>query len=448
MNDPVLQAIRNQAQALFPHRESALLAVSGGLDSMALLHAMHQLQSDWHWRLAISHVDHKTRNGDSAKDCKFVQQTAQQLGIPIDAHQWNCGTSRNSLKEGFEQAARNARLNFHAKSARKHRSTVVVMAHHQDDQAETFLWKLMRGAGGAGLAGMRPMADFPDQKNLKIVRPFLRLRKAELREYAEKHGVAYREDESNQNPTHVRNRIRINLLPAFSDAFKKSPIEAISQSQTLIGAEADFAMTAALDWLESRAKPFPELHIAVQRWVVGCQLHTMGIELNFKWLEHLRLRPNDSITIGREKAVFRDVGGRLNWHQVPDLDFRTDSYLLVPDNRWQQIDSNSTRVRFRVCRQKPVKMSGELFDADRIGESIQLRLWQPGDRFQPVGLGSAVKLQDLFTNAKVPAAAKRQKLVACTATDEIFWVEGLRIGEMAKIKPNTKRFLKWNCQKS
>jgi len=448
VNDPVLQAIQNQTQDLFLRRKRVLLAISGGLDSMVLLHAMHQLQPDWNWKLAISHVDHKTRNGASKKDSQFVRRTARQLSIPFTSHQWDGGNDPHLLKDGFEQAARNARLDFHVKSARQHRSTIVVMAHHKDDQVETFLWKLMRGAGGAGLAGMQSIADFPGQKKLKIARPFLNLCKTELREYAKRHGVTYREDESNQDLAHVRNRVRHKLLPAFSVAIGKSPSEAISQTQSLIGADADFAMATAIEWLEVGAAPFSNLHVAVQRWVVACQLRTMEIDLNFKLVEHLRLKPGAPLTVAPAKDIFRDVAGRLIWHQSPELDFRTGSLHLVPGSRWQQIDSNSTCVSFRVCRQKPVKQVGELFDADRIGKSIHIRQWQPGDRFQPIGLRSAVKLKELFTNAKVPAAAKRQRLVACTATDEIFWVEGLRIGETAKVVPSTRRFLKWICQKS
>jgi tRNA(Ile)-lysidine synthase len=85
----------------------------------------------------------------------------------------------------------------------------------------------------------------------------------------------------------------------------------------------------------------------------------------------------------------------------------------------------------------------EFFDADRVGERVVLRHWRAGDRFQPIGLGQSAKLQDLFTNAKVPALEKRERVIACAASGEIFWVQGLRIGEMAKIRPETSRFLEW-----
>lgn len=411
---------------------------------MVLLHAMHKLQSKWKWQLAVSHIDHVTRAGKSLADRKFVEAATNKLNLPFTFFCWEKRGS--SFKGGFENAARMTRLKFHAKAADKHRCSIVVVAHHLDDQVETFLWKMMRG--GSGLTGMGSLGGFPGQPHLRLARPFLALRKGDLIAYAKRHQVQFVEDESNSSTEHLRNRVRHQVLPTLREAFDKDPVEAITQTQDLIGAESDFAKRMAVEWLRNPTMPFNELHTAVQRWVVAGQLESLGGELKFTWVEHLRLRPNTPLSIASHQVVIRDDSGRIKSGEVGQLEFATDSIHLIPKNQWQQVASANSNVRYRVCRQQPRRVEGEIFDADRIGEMIYLRHWRPGDRFRAIGMPSATKLQDQFTNAKVRATDKRQRLIACTEADEIFWVEGLRIGEMAKVRPSTVRFLKWICQKS
>ena len=135
-------------------------------------------------------------------------------------------------------------------------------------------------------------------------------------------------------------------------------------------------------------------------------------------------------------------------HDVSVLNFSDSNTRILPKARWNSTAFGDLEIHYRInkcgLRPKPDQLPvQEQFDADRVGKAIVLRHWHRGDRFQPIGMSQKIKLQDLFTNAKVPALEKRARAIACTASGEIFWVQGLRIGEMGKIQPETTRFVEW-----
>jgi tRNA(Ile)-lysidine synthase len=145
----------------------------------------------------------------------------------------------------------------------------------------------------------------------------------------------------------------------------------------------------------------------------------------------------------------RDAAGKVSLRRETAREFNPDEIEIKLFGASRQVKFKSRKFRWQIKRQKkfarPQNLTGrEIFDADKIGGEIILRHWRAGDRFQPIGLKSAVKLQDLFVNAKIPAASRRDLILATTTADEIFWVEGLRIGEQFKLTPETARQLFWN----
>jgi tRNA(Ile)-lysidine synthase len=323
------------------------------------------------------------------------------------------------------------------------------MAHHLNDQAETFLWRLMRGAGGKGLGGMSAHDPFPGHPKLTVARPFLQIPKLELSQFAEGKGIQFREDASNEDSQHLRNRIRHRLLPELRRHFHPEIDRAILQSQGLVRADADFASATAQEWIASpKRAAFSQLHPALQRWVIWHQLIELKLEPQHDQIEILRKSPGRPISINPRQALRLNPDGRVQLHETAPLKHNPRQNVITPSALWTEYVLAKTRIRCRIAPTKPRAFEGELFDAGRVGEKILLRHWQPGDRFQPIGMEQPVKLQDLFTNAKVPAAEKRQRVLACTETGDIFWVQGLRIGEIAKTQPHTARFLGWICGKS
>lgn len=447
----VENSLRNRGEC--QRGERLLVAVSGGVDSVVLLQVLHELAAAQRWQLTVAHFNHQLRGRSSDADERLVRHQAKELGIKISVGRGNVRAFAARHGLSLEMAARQLRHEFLALTARRQKLRKIVLAHHADDQVELFFLRLLRGAGSDGLSGMKSSAPSPADSQLTLLRPLLDLPKSELQEFARRRRLAYREDESNSTPDFLRNRIRRELLPFLRRHYQPAIEPAVRRAMSILTAEADFIAASAEHWLAAATPdPFEGLAVAVQRRVLLHELQHLELPADFETVEALRLRPDQPVTLGPGLSVSRTPEGllRVNWHRP--LRFSSAQKSVILQGRRGRVNFGGVDFDWNIA---PKSGSGlakqrdgrEQFDADAIGESITLRRWQPGDRFQPIGMKSAVKLQDLFTNSKVPAAQRRQLVVATGASGKIFWVEGLRIGEMAKLRPDTRRHLVWRWQR-
>jgi tRNA(Ile)-lysidine synthase len=414
--------------------EPLLVGVSGGVDSMVRMHLLAQGS-----RVEVAHLNHRLRGKSSDADERLVRRMAEKLGLTCHVERVEVKTAAREHKLSIEMAARQCRHEFYARVATQRGIRKIALAHHADDQVELFFVRLLRGAGPEGLAGMPEMSPSPVDPSLTIVRPLLGLTKEEIRDYATEHKIPFREDASNASVSILRNRIRHKLIPLLKRGYQPGLTQTILRAMDLIGAESEYVAQES----ERHGDPFENLPLALQRRRIQEQLYAAGIEANFDLIEELRLNPGMSISVNPEQLVARDASGSLKTSQVPH--WSTDS-VSVSVAKPGSIDFAGVTIRWSTTSGKPAKNS-EYFDADRIGGSVIVRHWQPGDRFQPIGMPAAVKLQDLFTNLKVSRDKRHGLVVASTASGEIFWVEGVRIGEKFKIGPSTKRRLKWSWRR-
>ena len=256
-----LEQIQAETAKLIPPRSAILIAVSGGVDSMVLATALQRAAKANRWRIVIGHFNHRLRGRASTADAQLVKRFCVKNHLPFHSAKWEQDPA--AIKEhGLEMAAREARYDFLKSIARKTRCRFIITAHHADDQAETFLWRLMRGAGGKGLGGIQPLSNLDTKSNLKLARPLLQFSKADLLSAAKSAGILFREDASNSDPKHLRNKIRTQLLPYLKRHFHPEIEHPIHQSQTLVTGDADFAAQYALDWLkDSSGTPFDKLTV-------------------------------------------------------------------------------------------------------------------------------------------------------------------------------------------
>jgi tRNA(Ile)-lysidine synthase len=438
---------------LLKRGQPVLVAVSGGLDSMVLLHLLHALAParSCRWQLRIAHFNHQLRGRASDADQQLVRHTAEALGLRISV---GCGDVRAFARRrgiSVEMAARQMRHAFLARTARRLGVGTIALAHHADDQVEHFLLRLLRGAGAEGMAGMKPQSPSPALRDVRLIRPLLHIARADLESHARRNRIRFRQDASNASLDLQRNRIRHELLPLLRREYQPGLSRTVLRTMDILGAEADCVLAQARHWLDTKHRTaFDRLHLAVQRQVLRLQLAPLNLRPDFELVERLRRAVDEPATVSPGCAVIRDEKGLVHVRPRPPAGplSRPIAVTIALDPAAGERLFDGVRccwkVQTRRGKQPPGSVAGcEVFDADAIGAVIGLRHWRPGDRFQPIGMASPVKLQDLFTNRKVPREDRHQLLIAESASGIIFWVEGLRISEQFKLTSKTRRQLVW-----
>jgi tRNA(Ile)-lysidine synthase len=441
-----------RARGLLRRGQRILAAVSGGVDSMVLLHVLYALSKRHGWRLAVAHLNHQLRGRSSNADERLVVSTARTMGLAVVAERADVRELARRGKVSVEMAAREARHHFLAHAAVRLKSGTIALGHHADDQLELFFLRLLRGSGSEGLAGMKWRNPSPGNPRIELVRPLLDQSKEVLRDYAAAAKVRFREDASNASPGFRRNRIRHELLPLLRRNYQPALDRTVLRVMNLLGAEAEFIGQAAESWLSGNQRPpFDKLPVAVQRRCLQQQLLREKVEPDFELVERLRTKPDHPVSVAPGTTLVLD-----HRHRVLRREFRP---AKTPPARFEllsggagEIESDQVKIRWRIASNRGARLpehraGREYFDADKVGSRIVLRHWQAGDRFQPIGMSVPVKLQNLFTNRKIQRERRHDLAVATTANGELFWVENLRISERFKLSERTKRRLNWQWKR-
>lgn len=503
--DPLEESIARTitARRLFRPGQGILVAVSGGVDSMVLLRLLHSLVPEQRWRLKIAHLNHKLRGRSSLADEQLVRRVSRQLGLPLIVESADVRGYASKHKLSVEMAARKLRQDFLARTARRLKLSSVALAHHADDQVELFFLRLLRGSGAEGLAGMKWRNPSPANPKVELVRPLLNVTKQTLAEYAGHNRVPFRHDATNVSQEFQRNLIRHELLPLLKRKYQSALNETVLRVMDILGGEAQFVQQVAGAWLERRAQPdqvandkaraapcrrprkeslidfdpvppdfftrdslrpllqrqdlehllgcdFAQLPVALQRRTLCLQLMAVGVTPGFELVERLRSAPGRAINLPGETRLqaVRDAQGliRVERFEKPLASAAAETIVLTSPAGAASL--GGFRLSWRFIPQTGTKRPTpsphqELFDADKVGSPVVLRHWLPGDRFWPIGMNQPVKLQDFFTNQKVPRALRGRLVVAVTDKGELFWVEGMRISEPFKLRKETIRRLCW-----
>jgi tRNA(Ile)-lysidine synthase len=423
---------------------------------MVLLSALHALAEKHRWQVVIAHLNHQLRGRSSDADERLVRGTAERLGLPIVIERAQVRQFARAHKLSIEMAARAMRHEFLARAAAVRGISRIGLGHHADDQVELFFLRLLRGSGSEGLAGMSWSNRSPANRKLILVRPLLELSRQELRTYATDNRVPFREDASNRSVDFQRNRLRHELLPLLRKHYQPGLHKLILRLMNILAGEAEFVNDSARAWLEAatgsprRIKPlghFEQLPLALQRRVVHLQLLDLGILPDFALVERLRVKPSRAASIGRDLSAILDLDGHVRLERTVEPAFaKNHATIDLGANGTAMFDGLRLEWQFGVGGGKGLPRfvkNCEYFDAERVGSAVTLRHWQPGDRFQPIGMSNTLKLQDFFINQRIPRKKRHELVLGATAAGEIFWVEGQRISERFKLTNRTIRRLHW-----
>jgi tRNA(Ile)-lysidine synthase len=298
----------------FPPDGCYLVGVSGGRDSVALL---HYLIEAGYKNLIVCHLNHQLRGRSSTADARFVEKLAGKCDLNIEVAATNVRALAKKEKISMEAAAREARYKFFAETARRRKCKTIFLAHHADDLVETFLINLFRGAGAAGLSGMRAVSTRRiDHLNLAIVRPFLGVWRKEIDIYVRQHRINFREDASNKNLNPLRNRIRHRIIPYLEKILGRNIRPAIWRAATIAGEEEHWiekqlpgSTDVQFSVARLRALPAALQRRAILRWLRAQKIS----EISFDLIERVRsLADHDAATakvnLPRDRHARRRAG--------------------------------------------------------------------------------------------------------------------------------------------
>ncbi len=417
---------------MIPAGSRGLVAVSGGADSVALLHLLHGVAAASQLELHVAHLDHALRP-DSPADAAHVYGLCTALSVPLIEKRIDIAMLAKAGKGGIEETAREARRHFLREAALGAGCSWIALAHQRDDQTETFLLRLLRGAGTTGLAGMR-------QVDPPFVRPLLEFSRAELVDWLAGEGIAWREDASNQDTAFARNRVRHELLPlleSYNPAIRVRLAElcrqmAIDDDDWSVRVEAELVRTAELTENECRL-PCAELAgqspAMAARMVRAALKHVRG-DLRRLDADHVRAilalasgaKPQSELHlpgawVGRRYGVLRLRRQPPRLATVEAFEISGPVVYPLGDGRFLSVSLADDP------REDGINVVE--FCARQVGFPLQVRSPRPGDRLQPTGMTGTRKLQDLFVDLKLPLEDRAAALLVFGA-DRLLWVVGIR----------------------
>jgi len=449
-----------RTDALVEPGQRVLVAFSGGADSTALLHLFCAIRQKWSLEVNAAHLNHALRGEHSDADEAHCRQVCAEWHVPFFARRVEVLQVAQRRRISLEMAGREARYAFLQEVAEAIEADVIALGHTRDDQVETVLLNLVRGAGTAGLAGM------PVRRG-RFIRPLLLISRQQIQQYCAQHGLTYVEDVSNLDPRFSRNRVRHRVLPELRHLNPRvdSAIERLSLvvrdeerwwHEYLRALEPEFTLSrqenewrVSLEWLSRQ----PD---AIQRRVIRHVVRGLapeGAEMEFEQVERLR----EAVKHGQRAGVTLQ-GGTLHvavgqsalraWLKPEPFTLSYEIVVQVPGET--PIPSAGVTLFAQYSTLPEVAQwrqdNWEVWcDASRIGGKLVARGWRRGDRIQPLGLSGHRKLSDIFIDRKIPAHRRRQIPVVCDE-EGIVWVVGVCLAERVRCTPQTRQTLHLHAQ--
>jgi len=456
-------AKRARTNRLLSRGDRVLVAVSGGPDSVALLSILCALRPKYDLHVWAVHFHHGLRGTEADEDAEFVKNVSDRLRVAYLCERLRVRSTR-AKGRSLQETAHRLRYEALESLSTSIGANKVALGHTRDDQSETLLMWLLRGAGTTGLAGM------PAMREDRFIRPLLDASRDDILRYLREQGLSFREDSSNRQPVYLRNRIRHEVIPALH-AFNPGLLKTLSRQACILReddryldhvAEAEMAGLSRPgrrdEWHLDRAKLLA-LPLALQRRVVRLTIRRItgqrqgpSFSAVSQVLDRVARGKSGSMATIRGVSVAREYDhirlapascGRA--HDAPAMP-QTRMALPVPSTvQWpptgQQVAADLVHSSVPPSRSGSGKTCVFL-DADRMTLDLEVRCWSPGDAFQPLGMhGRRKKLQDLFADLKIPRHARR-RIPVIVAPEGIVWIAGHRIDHRFRITSDTTRLLR------
>jgi tRNA(Ile)-lysidine synthase len=435
----MLSTFQNHIQTNFNYlkEKKLLLAISGGIDSMVLLHLFHKLNYD----IAVAHCNFSLRDMESDADEDFVRTTCETLKIPFYIQKFDTKQFASDYKLSIQLAARKLRYDWFSELLLEQKLDYVLTAHHLDDEIETFLIHLTRGTGLEGLTGI-------PAKNGNVIRPLLKFSRDEIESFAKENNIKWREDSSNASNKYLRNKLRHDVVPilkelnpSFMNSFQNT-LDNLKQSQSLVDDASRIVYRKVVQDEENQKK----INISELKQLENYEAYL------FQWLKPL---------------------GFSAWEDIYDLvdaqsgkQVLSEKYLLLKNRNYLIVTTRNIdkQISYKIEKSDvevniPLKMSlcniGYIsnlnsncifVDEDKISFPLTIRKWQEGDVFYPSGMQGKKKVSKYFKDEKFSLIDKQNQWLLCS-NDEIVWIINHRADQRFLAKNNTKNILKIELKK-
>ncbi len=440
-------------RCLIEKDDHVLAGVSGGPDSMCMLVVLRELSQKIKYRLTVAHFNHMLRGEESDGDAKFVKDHCSSLAIPFVGGEEDVSTWRKKHGGSREEAARTLRYRFFKEEAERLSANKIALAHHADDQAETVLMRILRGAGTGGLAGILPV------RNGLYIRPLLFVTQNEIHSYLKKNKLPFREDRSNLEPDCLRNRVRLQLMPELREQYNPRITGALGRIAEISREEDEFLEEYTegflVNCLSERKKDrivikrslFIRFHPAIRRRMIRSAVKHVKSDLKRLSYAHME----DAMELLEKEAV----GKSLNWPGGIRVLFSYETLTITSEKKTavmegqtpfpipgtlsflgKKIIAQTAGVKEWEGRGREIDTVAWL-DRKKLSSELVLKSRTPGDRFQPLGMSCEKKLKDFFIDRKIPAE-ERDELPLLVSNGKIVWIGGIEVSELVKIDGNTE----------
>lgn len=434
---------------MFNPGDKVIVGVSGGSDSVCLLYLLSSLKK-YRLKLVVAHLNHGLRGRESARDEKFVEQTALKLGLKYICDRCDTESFKSQENLSTEDAARRLRYRFFDNSLKITGADKIATAHNLEDQAETVLMRMLRGSGSSGLSGIPPV-------NGNIVRPLINISSAEIKKYLKSQKIAWIEDSSNRSKIFLRNKIRHELLPELG-TYNPNIVEVLSRTSNILRLESDFINSHTKKAFKSvfvkkhfgyiaKIDKYSRLHKAIRLSALRMCIEKIKGDLNsISTIQVLNLDEQINSAKASSEVV---LPGKLIFSKgyrvfsISGIEIDKSGF----NHEVRGVGRYSYRNGFKLLFEKSSDRSMWLdentghFSLKKVSFPINVRNVKPGDRFKPLGSKGFKKLKDFFIDEKVPRFL-RKTVPILECSEGIIWVGGFRIDDRFKVDNREKAFLR------
>jgi len=455
---------------MFHNGDKVIVALSGGPDSMCLVHILKKLQERYNIKLYAAHVNHCLRGAEADADEEYVRGFCKNANIDFYSKRIDINELARITNTSTETAGREARYAFFNELKEKLGANLIALAHNANDQAETILMRIIRGTGMEGLRGIRPVRDGI------YIRPILILTREEIEEYCRINKLNPRIDKSNFEKIYNRNKIRLELIPYLQENFNKDILNTVNRLSEIISKDQDYLEEVA----EKKYKEYCSIigekigldqqlineHEAIVTRVIRRALKDIKGDLKNIELVHINeimelfsMGTGKMITLP-EGIIAEKVYTEIYFYKKKGNNLSNelkDEIIIFDKEKFQQpsivkaIDGMNVKISLRiVTKDEVVDFSQDpykkYFDYDKINRYISIRTRQEGDRFTPYGMKGSKKLKDLFIDLKIPKEERNTLPLVCF-DKEIAWIVGYRVSNKYIVTKNTNYILEIKIEK-